>query len=427
MKVSAVFVCLAAILSTGVADAAPLRQRSLVYARNNKVKMMNGQKANSSSSSAKGAVYFMTNDPKENFIIAADIGSDGKLTLNRAVSSRGRGSHGQTSPNGPDALFSQGSVKASANGKILATVNPGSNTVSVYSINENNPSEISLIGDPVSSEGEFPMSLAINSNGTQVCVLNGGAVNGVNCYKVDKDVGLTAVPNTLRSLGINQTTPATGPAGTASHVIFSEDGKSLIASIKGTPPTPGFLAVWDVNSDGSLSQDFKKVAPASGGLLPFSMTVIPGKNAILATDAGLGFDVFDFSSGNKSSAVPIQGQSATCWSSFSKKTGNFYLTDIGTATVTEVNVDDNLKGSIVKQYPQKAGSATIDNDIASIGNNDFLYVLAPNATQIDVLSLDGAGQAKSIQTLDIAGPAKAAGLSIDPFNLQGMTSFVKRG
>lgn len=199
------------------------------------------------------------------------------------------------------------------------------------------------------------MSLAFNKAGSMMCALNGGKVNGVMCYKVDPKNGLQAMNSTLRSLGLNQTTPANGPAGSASHVIFSEDGKQLIASIKGTPPTPGFLAVWDVSGDGSLSQNFKQIAPGKGGLLPFSMTVIPGKNAILATDAGVGFDIFDMSGGaknsTKSSVVPIQGQGATCWSSFSKKTGNFYLTDIKTSMVTEVNVDNNLKGSIVKVGP----------------------------------------------------------------------------
>lgn len=117
----------------------------------------------------------------------------------------------------------------------------------------------------------------------------------------------------------------------------------------------GFLAVWDIASDGSLSAEPVKSAPAAGGLLPFSMTVIPGTNAILATDAGVGFDVFDFGgngtnslSATSSSVVPIAGQKATCWSSFSSKSGNFYLTDIGTSTITEVNVSKNLTGSIVK-------------------------------------------------------------------------------
>jgi len=118
----------------------------------------------------------------------------------------------------------------------------------------------------------------------------------------------------------------------------------------------GFLATWDIAADGSLSAEPVKSTPASGGLLPFSMTVIPGKNAILATDAGVGFEVFNFNGNGttslsaSSTVVPIAGQKATCWSSFSSKSGNFYLTDVGTSTITEVNVDNNLKGSIVKVF-----------------------------------------------------------------------------
>ncbi|KAH9857311.1 hypothetical protein C2E23DRAFT_873962 [Lenzites betulinus] len=401
-----------AFMTASLVSAVPLQSRG--------TKMMTSK----STSGAAGAVYFITNEPDENRIIAASINSDGTLALDRAVSTRGVGSHGQADPLGPDALFSQGAIKASAKGQVLATVNAGSNTVSLFSINPKAPTQIDHIGEAVSSEGEFPMSLAFSSDGSRLCVLNGGTVNGVNCFTVDKQTGLKALPNTLRSLGLNQTTPASGPPGSASHLVFSEDGKQLMASVKGVPPTPGMIAVWDVADDGSLSADFQAVAPPSGGLLPFSMTVIPGKNAVLTTDPGVGFDVFDFSSGNASSAVAIDGQNATCWSSFSTKTGNFYLTDIGTAIVTEVNVDDNLKASIVKQYPQPAGAATIDNDIATVNGKDFMYVLAPGAQTVEVLSLDAPGDAKHIQTLQLAGPTKAAGVTISTNNLQGMTAFV---
>ena len=113
------------------------------------------------------------------------------------------------------------------------------------------------------------MSLAFNADGSRLCALNGGFVNGVVCYTVDKQAGLKAIPNSQRSLNLNQTTPASGPAGSASHIIFSEDGSSLIAAIKGTPPAQGFLAVWDVASDGTLSQNFKTITPPTGGALPF--------------------------------------------------------------------------------------------------------------------------------------------------------------
>jgi hypothetical protein len=49
----------------------------------------------------------------------------------------------------------------------------------MFKINPANPVELVMVGRPVSSKGEFPMSLAINDRGTMACVLNGGAVNGV--------------------------------------------------------------------------------------------------------------------------------------------------------------------------------------------------------------------------------------------------------
>jgi hypothetical protein len=354
--------------------------------------------------------------------------ADGSLMWRDAVTAGGRGAHGNSTTLGPDPLFSQGSIKTSVNGRILATVNAGSNTVAVFSINSFRPSGLTMLGNPFSSQGQFPVSVAINQNGTSLCVLNGGQVSGVSCFIIDIELGLVTKPNTLRTLPLNQTTPASGPPGSASQLVFSEDGTRLIASIKGIPPTPGYLAVWEVDKDGSLSQDHTTIAPPTGGLLPFSMTVIPGKNALLVTDPGVGFDIFDLSTGgnsSKSSAVPIPGQSATCWSSYSNKTGNYYLTDINTSIVTEVNVDQNLKGTIVKQYQQQNMSATIDNDIATIGNKDFLYILAPNTTAVQVLALNSPGNATNFMSFDFAAPFNETGLSINPNNLQGMSLYVK--
>ncbi|KAJ7603745.1 hypothetical protein DFH06DRAFT_327297 [Mycena polygramma] len=427
MQLTISSVLLSVLLASAV-SAAPLQARH----GKNKAKMMMGGSNAAAASSAVGAAYFISNEATGNFVVAAAIGSDGKLTLQQATSSEGMGSHGAPGT-GPDPLFSQGAVKASAAGNIVATVNSGSNTLSVFNIDPTNPTNLQMIGKPIGSGGEFPVSLAINKAGNMVCTVNGGAVNGVACFSVDKTKGLQPVANTVRSLKLNQTTPANGPAGSASHIVFSEDNTQLIASVKGLPPTPGIFAIWDIAADGSLSENFKAVQPAKGGLLPFSMTVIQGKNAILATDAGLGVDILDLTAAadnsvaaGKSSGLAIDGQSATCWSSFSTKTGNFYVTDIGTAQITEINVDDNLKPSIVTQYPQGNGTATIDNDIATVGQNDFMYVLAANATQVKVLSLVAPGKAAALQTLDIAGPAKAAGLTINAANLQGMTTFIKK-
>jgi hypothetical protein len=41
------------------------------------------------------------------------------------------------------------------------------------------------------------------------------------------------------------------------------------------------------------------------------------------------------------------------------------------------------------------------------------------------MTLKAPGQATSLQTVDIATPAKRAGLTVSGFNLQGMTTFIK--
>ncbi|KAI0676037.1 hypothetical protein C8Q78DRAFT_365992 [Trametes maxima] len=375
----------------------------------------------------QGAIYLITNDPKENVIITASIHGDGTLTLDSAVPAGGRGLSGIPNPISPDAIFSQGSIQASANGQVLATVNPGSNTISLFSINPAVPTELTPLGGPVSSEGEFPISLTFNNNGTRLCVLNGGAVAGVNCFTVDRSVGLVSVPNTLRSVPLNKTTPPAGPAGTASQIVFNHDETKLLVSVKGAPPiSVGFLAVWDINTDGSLSPQFTQVPPVKGGAVTFSLTPIPGKNAFLSTDASVGFSVFDFDDLAKSTLTPIPGQQATCWSQFSNQSGTFFLTDVTTSILTEVSVDQNLQGSIVKQYPLGPGAGTIDDTIATINGKDFLYVHAANFTSVDVLAIGATpGTAERIFTLDFGGPARAAGISVDPLNLQGMTHFVR--
>jgi hypothetical protein len=212
-----------------------------------------------------------------------------------------------------------------------------------------------MLGEPMSSGGEFPMSVAFNKAGNVLCVLNGGAVNGVKCFSVDATNGLKGIAGTVRSLGLNQTTPASGPPGSASHILFNADDSQVMASVKGVPPTPGFLAVWDVAKDGSLSQTFSSIAPPQGGVNPFGMSLIPGKNAVLAADPAIGFDIIDLSAGGNatagagtSSAVNVTGQGAICWTTHSQKTGHFYVIDAGTSIVTEVSVDGNLKANVVK-------------------------------------------------------------------------------
>lgn len=77
------------------------------------------------------------------------------------------------------------------------------------------------------------------------------------------------------------------------------------------------------------------------------MTIIPGQDAILATDPGVGFEIYDLSNMGNSTVVPVAGEKAICWSSYSAKTGNFYLSDAGAASIVEISVDKSLRAQVV--------------------------------------------------------------------------------
>ncbi|KAF8903685.1 hypothetical protein CPB84DRAFT_1773887 [Gymnopilus junonius] len=369
-----------------------------------------------SRNSPAGAVYIMTNDPSGNKVLSVSIASDGTVgTTVTASSTEGRGLHAKI--DGADALLSQGSVAVNSKARLLAAVNAGSNTVSLFSINPEDPTRLTLLGRPIPSGGDFPQSVAFNSKGTDVCVLNGGKVNGVNCFVTHPIFGLFPKANNIRLLNRNQTTPPT-----------------VIAAVKGIPPIPGFIATWTIGFDGLLSSQYIKSTPAEGGALPFSLTPIPGTNAILATDPALGFEIFNFASNNNrnsqlvaasSTVTTVPGQAAICWSTYSPKSGNFYLIDAALDIVTEIHIDKNLKSSLVKQYQLATGATILDSEVATVKHDDFLYVLGAKSASIYVLSVTTPGKGKSIQTFSFASAAEKAGATFTNINLQGLATYVK--
>ncbi|KAJ4470259.1 hypothetical protein J3R30DRAFT_1243842 [Lentinula aciculospora] len=385
------------------------------------------------SASSVGSVYFITNEPTGNHVVAADIGSDGQLILRSAYATGGIGSHvvaaatGATT--GPDGLNSQGAISVSVASSMLATVNAGSHTVSLFKIDANDSSNLTLIGEPISSGGHFPTSVAFNNAGDSVCVLNGGSISGVSCFYVNQTFGLEVILETTRYLPLNQTTPATTGAGAVvGQILFSADDTQLLASIKGLIPGPpvvvGYLAIWDIDpSDRSLSEKFIPIPPPLNGNNPFGLTPIEGQNAVIAADTNDGFSIFDLIDGSKSSSVDVNTIGAICWSAYSPKTGNYYMIDAGGA-VFEVNIDSNLKGSMVQQYNSTNMVGLFDGEIASLQNNDFLYILAENFSTIEVMSLNAPGKVQQVQSLDVGSALTAAGIPISSSN-QGMATFVR--
>lgn len=155
-------------------------------------------------------------------------------------------------------------------------------------------------------------------------------------------------------MNLPQTTPVSGPDRTASQVVFRNYDTQLVVIVKGahfnTPTTPGYLATWDINCDGSLSENFTKM---TGGVTNWGISEIPGMDALLVPDAFIGYVIFDLAAAARDATVKgqdvtIPGQEATCWSGYSVITKNFYLTDFGASLIYEININENLNGTLVK-------------------------------------------------------------------------------
>lgn len=93
----------------------------------------------------------------------------------------------------------------------------------------------------------------------KVCVLNGGAVNGVACYDVNPTKGLIPDGVGLRSFGFAAQTPPQlgGTEGSGSDIMFSPESMVLLASFKGISTGIGHIVGFVVDKQGNVAKEFK--------------------------------------------------------------------------------------------------------------------------------------------------------------------------
>src|ERR1700737_2695626 len=158
---------------------------------------------------------------------------------------------------------------------MLFAVNPADSTLSVFAIDCNDPTLLTQLGKATNSQGEFPVALAYSTKHKTLCTVNSGGQSNLACFSVSH-AGLAPLTGTVRSLGVNQTNPPTGPANTVSDVLFNQDQSQLLVSVKGDPAKgPGFIASFAVTAGGRfmLSSTAVKSDPQKG-VAPFSMTLV---------------------------------------------------------------------------------------------------------------------------------------------------------
>ncbi len=190
-------------------------------------------------------------------------------------------------------------------------VNAGSNTVSMFTIDDYNPTQLAYV-NTVSSRGEFPLSVTASADTNSACVFNGGNNGSVSCYRIHMN-GLVPIGDSFQALNLNQTNPPKGPPGTGSQIAFSSNGELLYVTVKGNPMTN---ATGYVNTYTMVSGVMQNATTVNTGAmsLPFGFVETPN-NGLMISDAGYGFDVMELKNlmPMVTDAYNISGQMASCW------------------------------------------------------------------------------------------------------------------
>ncbi|KXH42919.1 hypothetical protein CSIM01_06027 [Colletotrichum simmondsii] len=343
------------------------------------------------------AIYTITND-QANSVIAIPISSNGMLAKGATFSTGGFGSNfldgTSNEPAAPDALASQSALIIAGNS--LFAVNAGSNTVTMFSIDPLNSTKLTMMGQPVPVLGQFPNTIAASTKYNIVCVGCSGAQSGVSCARFSKH-GLESM-DTLRPVGLSQTTPPVGPTNTISQVFFSNDQSTLFTTVKGDPSRnkTGFLGAYKVDSQGFVEQDGVQSSP-NGTTVLFGSSTIPKSNDLFVTDASFGGVILSVDPKTRVASVKgrgvVGGQKATCWVAVSSVTGSAFVTDVGTNRLIEMSLSD---ASIKSTLDLSANGDPGLTDLRAAGR--FVYALSPgNGTTQSAIAVVDAVLKKQVQ------------------------------
>ncbi|KAL8707611.1 MAG: hypothetical protein Q9220_007398 [cf. Caloplaca sp. 1 TL-2023] len=361
------------------------------------------------------AIYFITNDAAGNSIVAMKVCADGTLTDGSITPTGGIGASGidgaTNQPAGPDALFSQSALKVEGN--IMVAVNAGSNTLSMLAIDAADPSKLTMVGQPVNTMGDFPVTAAVSIKNQIACVGNTGVRAGIACFAMNAQTGLKPLMHSRIDFPINQTTPPVGPTNTVSQVLFNQDESMLITTVKGDPTknNTGFLSMLPIQNGCPAAQDIR--SSPTGTAVLFGTASIPGSTDLLATDASFGAATIS-TTGTPTvlSKVSVSGQKATCWAAISPLTRTAFVTDVSKNRIVEI---DPANGNVLQttELPnQNPGMIDL------VAGGHMVYALSPGngTTRAAVAVMDVSTRpAKLVQNFEPKGAGKSS---------QGLTVFL---
>jgi 6-phosphogluconolactonase len=331
------------------------------------------------SAYADGKVLTLSNETTGNKLQVFSVGYNGKLTPTANIPTGGLGTGG--------GLGSQGAIAVDKDADTIAAVNPGDNTISIFSSRWNH---IKLV-NRFSSMGFHPASVTLRNN--ILYVLNQGDATHTSNIQGFRLFGSMATTVAGGISGLS--TPNPGPA----QISFSPNGQNLVVTEKGTNK----IDVFNVNGHGSITGS--QFNPAAG-VTPFGFAFSPNGYLFVTEAFGGASGASAVSSysrvagglSNISASVPTT-QTAACWAVASPNNEWVFAANTGSGTVSTYDISRHGVITLVGNSTAIPGGVSVDLTIS--GNSRYLYLLDAGGPAVITFAVAEDGRLTRIDTSSI--------------------------
>ena len=278
-------------------------------------------------------------------------------------------------------LASQGAIQATQGGRYLLAVDAGSNQISVLRVTAGGVPV--LVGQPVSSDGIKPVSVAVSPSGLVYAANSGTGGSNYTGFRLSPGGALTPVPHSTYSV----------PDGSGlGDVFFNAFGDHLIGTRTGTSQIDSFLVLpggrllaapgspFTGQGLGQLGAEFSPTRPSelfvsnahNGALLG---TVSAYHDSLLGRLSPIG------------SSPYADGQTAPCWVEISHDGRYLFTVNTGSGNISSYAISPGGSLTLIGSTPIAGGGADIDARLSPDGR--YLLVDGSGMHFVSVFAVNG--------------------------------------
>jgi 6-phosphogluconolactonase len=322
-----------------------------------------------------GYTYINDNTAGANTIAGFDRHADGALTAMPgspfAAGGAGLGA----------GLASQGAIQVTRNGRYLLAVDAGSNQISVLRITWGGVPV--LVGQPVSSGGIQPVSVAVSPRGLVYVANSGAADSDYSGFRLHHGGRLTPIPGSTVSV------PGNSGLG---DVFFNATGDRVVGTRVGTSQIDSFVVLRGGRlraAPGSpfTGQGLGQLGAEFSPARPWQLFVSNAHNgATLGTVSAYRDGFLGQLTSIGSSPYP-DGQTAPCWVEISHDGRYLFTVNTGSANISSYAINPDGSLALIGSFAISGGGADIDARLSPDGR--YLLVDGAGHNFVSVFAVSG--------------------------------------